>query len=73
MDVALREENFIAGPSRIEIIGLQRGYKAPRAIMARVAHGRTEAENLIMAEETTKQRHASGESAGKERAHLPSA
>jgi hypothetical protein len=43
------------------------------AIMARVVHGRIKAANLIMAEETTKQRHASGESAGKERAHLPSA
>jgi hypothetical protein len=43
------------------------------AIMAGVAHGRRRrAANLIMAEETTKP-HASGEIAGKERAHLPSA
>jgi hypothetical protein len=41
------------------------------AIMAGVAHGRIKAANLIMAEETTK--HMRAESAGKERAHLPSA
>ena len=40
--------------------------------MARVAHGRIEAANLIAAEETAKHK-TSGESAGKERAHLPSA
>jgi hypothetical protein len=41
------------------------------AIMARVAHGRIKAANLIMA--NLIMRHASREITGKERAHLPSA
>jgi hypothetical protein len=73
--IGVREENCIAGPSRIEIIGPCAGIRR-RAIMARAAHGRIQRlqANLIMAEEAiTKQRHASGESARKGRAHLPSA